>query len=277
MKKLFSLFVALLCLVAVNAKTIYLNAGGGNLWDQGGAVFFAHSWQGTDTNPVDVQMGTVAAGVYSASVPDANDKVLFVRMPNGSTSLNWDTKWNQTDDLTIPAGMDCFTITGWGEGEGAKSVGTWSAYDGPTTIEYYLAGEGFPNASWTEGQHLLMTDGTISFTNLPAGTYRFKVTNNTVRDLNNITMRFSQVNNGSGTTYSNYDSYFVVDGNKNSYKIENFPINKGETREMSIMVKNFFKTTPRALNATIVMSCENYTFASPNLYVTSVKIPDDIK
>ena len=137
-------------------------------------------------------------------------------------------------------------------------------------------GRALTNAMWTNDDHLTYTtpvmerDGDDLWAT-------FTVTNNTVRDLNNITMRFDLVNNGSGTTYSVYDSYFVVDGNKNSQRIEHFPIDKGETREMSIMVKDFFKTTPRALNATIVMTCDNYTFASPNLYVTSVKIPDGIK
>ncbi|MCR5049969.1 MAG: chitobiase/beta-hexosaminidase C-terminal domain-containing protein [Paludibacteraceae bacterium] len=176
-KKIFFLWACALCAASVSAKTIYLNAGGNTLWDQGGAVFFAHSWSGESY--ADAQMGLVTTGVYSAEIPDQNNSILFVRMPNGSTSLNWETKWNQTEDMTIPSDKDCYTITGWGEGEGAKSVGTWSTYSGPTTMDYYLAGSGFPNATWEAGQHLPMTNGTISLTGLAAGIYRFKVTNNT--------------------------------------------------------------------------------------------------
>lgn len=179
MKKIILILFAALCAFGVQAKTIYLNAGGGDLWDQGGAVFFVHSWKGTDSNVKDLQMGLVTAGVYGTDVPDDNDKIIFVRMPGGSASLNWESAWNQTEDLLIPSGKDCFTITGWGSGEGAKSVGTWSKYSGPTSMEYYLAGEGFPNASWDAGKHIKLTDGTISFTNLAAGTYKFKITNNT--------------------------------------------------------------------------------------------------
>ncbi len=176
-KKFFFVLACVMCAASVSAKTIYLNAGGSSLWDQGGAVFFAHSWSGD--NYSDVKMGLVTAGVYSADIPDSYGSIVFVRMPNGSTALNWDTKWNQTADLTIPSGKDCYTITGWGEGEGAKSTGEWSTYSGPTTMDYYLAGSGFPNATWDAGQHLPMTNGTISFTGLAAGTYKFKVTNNT--------------------------------------------------------------------------------------------------
>ena len=176
-KKFFFVFACVMCAASVSAKTIYLNAGGSSLWDQGGAVFFAHSWSGD--NYSDVKMGLVTAGVYSADIPDSYGSIVFVRMPNGSTALNWDTKWNQTADLTIPSGKDCYTITGWGEGEGAKSTGEWSTYSGPTTMDYYLAGSGFPSATWEAGQHLPMTNGIISFTGLAAGTYKFKVTNNT--------------------------------------------------------------------------------------------------
>ncbi len=179
MKKCIFFFLAAICAVGMQAKTIYLNAGGDKLWDQGGAVFFAHSWKGTDSNIKDVKMGLVTAGVYSVDVPDENPNIIFVRMPSGSESLNWDTKWNQTADLTIPTEKDCYTIDGWGEGEGAKSTGKWSKYDGPTTMEYYLAGEKFPNASWDAGKHLKMTDGEISFKDLAADTYKFKITNNT--------------------------------------------------------------------------------------------------
>ena len=123
MKKLFLFCAALICAVSVSAKTIYLNTGGSSLWNQAGAVFFVHSWSGTNTNEQDIQMSLVSGDIYSAEVPDANEKIIFVRMPNGSTSLNWKTKWNQTDDLSIPSGKNCYTITGWNEG-------AWGSYSG---------------------------------------------------------------------------------------------------------------------------------------------------
>lgn len=119
MKKIFTLFAAVVCGLTMNAKTIYLNTGGASLWNQAGAVFFAHSWDAEDN---DALLTLVSGDIYSANIPDGNNHILFVRMPNGSTSLDWNTKWNQTVDLEIPSGMDTYTITGWGDTDG-----TWSS------------------------------------------------------------------------------------------------------------------------------------------------------
>ena len=50
MKKIFTLFAAVVCGLTMNAKTIYLNTGGASLWNQAGAVFFAHSWDAEDND-----------------------------------------------------------------------------------------------------------------------------------------------------------------------------------------------------------------------------------
>ena len=119
MKKIYALLAAVVCGMAINAKTIYLNTGGASLWNQADAVFFAHSWDAEDN---DVQMTLVSGDIYSAEIPEGNNHILFVRMPAGSATLDWDKKWNQTSDLQIPSGMDTYTITGWGDADG-----TWSS------------------------------------------------------------------------------------------------------------------------------------------------------
>ena len=117
-------------------RTIYLNGGGSSLWNQADAVFFAHAWGGTG---VDVKMTLVEGDVYSVAIPSDNTSLLFVRMAPGSEAINWDTKWNQSADQTIPADKDLFTMTDW-------SNGTWSVYgetpEPPTPVEaaYYLVG-----------------------------------------------------------------------------------------------------------------------------------------
>ena len=116
MKKIFTLFAAMVCGLTLSAKTIYLVP---NDWRNDGAVFFAHSW---DVQDNDAQLTAVSDNLYSATIPDGNNHILFVRMPNGSASLNWDNKWNQTADLEIPSGMNTYTITGWGGDDGS-----WSA------------------------------------------------------------------------------------------------------------------------------------------------------
>lgn len=143
-------------------RTIYLNGGGENLWNQAGAVFFVHAWGGTET---DALMTQVEGDVYSATIPSDNTSLLFVRMAPGSEAINWDTKWNKSADQTIPADKDLFTMTDW-------SNGTWSVYGetpeppAPVEVAYYLVGtmnnwtaaEAYKfAAAETEGEYLLHT------------------------------------------------------------------------------------------------------------------------
>ena len=123
MKKIVTLFAAVLCGLAINAKTLYVNPGSGdNNWAKDGAVLFVHSW-GAEEH--DAKLTTFNGEILSAEIPDGNNNVLFVRMPEGSSAIDWNTKWNQTGDLSIPSGMNMYTFTGWG-----GSDGNWSFYDG---------------------------------------------------------------------------------------------------------------------------------------------------
>ena len=180
MKKTFLFLFACALAVSAQAKNIYLNTGGGELWGADGANHFAvWHWQGSGQGSWSGWMSMVEANVWKAEISDSSDKVIFCRFNNAASNPDWNADmWNQTEDLT-PGSNNLFTITGWGEGEGAKSVGSWSTYAGSGTMTYYLAGSGFPGASWDAGSHLQMTDGQISFKDLAAGTYKFKVTNNT--------------------------------------------------------------------------------------------------
>ena len=119
MKKIFTFWAAVLCGLTLNAKTLYLNPGSGDSnWAKDGAVLFVHSWDAQDD---DAQF-TGSGDVLSAEIPDGNNHVKIVRMPAGSASLNWDSKWNETGDLAIPEGKNLYTITGWGTNDGEWSV-----------------------------------------------------------------------------------------------------------------------------------------------------------
>ncbi len=119
MKKLYTFLVALLTVVAVSGKNVYLVPGP---WAADSPVYGVHSWGG-GSESTDVLMTSVDANTFSAVIPDGDNYVIFVRMQSGTTSFNWDAKWNQTGDLTIPAGKDLYTVTGWGANDG-----TWSTY-----------------------------------------------------------------------------------------------------------------------------------------------------
>ncbi len=110
--------------LTISAKTVYLDTGGSDLWNQGNAVFFVHSWGSADDDQL---MQLVSGDIYQATIPDANKNLLFVRMPAGSTAVNFSTLWNQTYDLTID-NNDLYSITGW-VSNSPYSTGEWSTYD----------------------------------------------------------------------------------------------------------------------------------------------------
>lgn len=121
MKKLFSFVCALVCAMSLNAaKTIYLNTGGSDLWEQSGAVFV----EGVSDKDMTAVDG--AFGYYQVSVDDSQTTVKFLRMKGDKSA-----QWNATAELTIPTdGNDCYTITGWKEKEG-----NWSKYKTPDPVD----------------------------------------------------------------------------------------------------------------------------------------------
>ncbi len=66
-----------------------------------------------------------ADGIYEANIPVGGyTSVIFCRMNPGAAANNWNNKWNQTADLTIPTdGNNLYTLTG-GEWDGV--TGAWS-------------------------------------------------------------------------------------------------------------------------------------------------------
>lgn len=106
--------------VEAASTTIYLNTGGSSLWNQAGAIFFVHAWGSTTE---DIKMTVTAdKDIYKVDINSANTSIIFTRNPSSSTGP-WNGTWNQTADLTIPAGKNYYTITGWG-----SSDGTWGTY-----------------------------------------------------------------------------------------------------------------------------------------------------
>ena len=128
MKKIVTLFAAVLCGLALNAKTLYLNPG---VWETTDAKFAVYGSAGgwgwlTGFLPKD-------GSLYKAEVPDNTDVVIFVRLnPNGKGTPDWDDKWNQTGDLSLEdlGGKIQFNITCWDCASGGNSDGNWSEYDG---------------------------------------------------------------------------------------------------------------------------------------------------
>ena len=65
-------------------------------------------------------------GVYEVDVPAGYPNVIFCRMNPNAAANNWNNKWNQTSDLTIPTGgANHYTVK---EGTWDKGGGTWSTF-----------------------------------------------------------------------------------------------------------------------------------------------------
>ena len=110
-----------------NAGTIYLKVNAEwPLYNARFAAYFIgegdiHTW---------VDMTVEKPGIYKCSVPAGYDKVIFVRFnPEGSTS-DWNNKWGQTEDLTVPTDNKvCYVLNaGFWDKEGGQSGGSWQAY-----------------------------------------------------------------------------------------------------------------------------------------------------
>ena len=97
-----------------------------------------------------------AENTYVGTIPANYSSVIFVRLNGDAAEANWDNKWSQTVNLTIPADKDLFTVTSGGTGDACD--GTWSVYDAggedpepPTPVlanGYYLVGDFAGVAAW---------------------------------------------------------------------------------------------------------------------------------
>jgi len=105
------------------AKTLYLKPNSN--WKIDNARFAVYAFGSGETW---YSMTAVPdnAGYYQATVDDKYPQVIFCRMNPAKSENNWngDTKWNQTQDMTVTAGKDLCLIT-----EGTwDNNGTWSIY-----------------------------------------------------------------------------------------------------------------------------------------------------
>ena len=115
-------------------------------------------------------------GTYEVEVPSGYPSVIFCRMNPSASANNWNNKWNQTGDLTVPTdGKNLFTVPS-GSWDGATTG--WSTY---TYVEpvYYVAGT---NNNWTANGTKMTrnSDGSYSVTvSNVTGELKFKVTDGT--------------------------------------------------------------------------------------------------
>lgn len=76
-------------------------------------------------------------GIYEAAVPqdgNAYSIVIFCRMNPGVTANNWDNKWNQTADLSIPTDDTNLLTVNEGQWDCGNNC-SWSVYGTPVVVE----------------------------------------------------------------------------------------------------------------------------------------------
>ena len=103
----------------------YIYFAPGDQWPSDNAWFAAYFFGNGDAWAKAESMGD---GIYRCVKPEGYTGVIFCRMNKDMTDLGWDSVWNQTVDLAIPADSNFFTITNPWNGPDGKAEGTWSTY-----------------------------------------------------------------------------------------------------------------------------------------------------
>ncbi len=107
-----------------SGKTLTLKPG---VWTNDNAWFAAYFYGNGETW---VRMSG-SGSTYTVDVPAGYTKVIFARMNSADTyTMSWDNRWDQSNDLNIPASNATYTISGWGSGSNV-SPGSWTI--DPTT------------------------------------------------------------------------------------------------------------------------------------------------
>jgi hypothetical protein len=106
--------------MAATPDTLYLKPNSN--WKEANARFAAYFFGNGETW---VSMTDADAdGIYEVTVPAGYPNVIFCRMNPSAAANNWNNKWNQTADLTVPTdGTNCYTVK---DGTWDKGGGTWS-------------------------------------------------------------------------------------------------------------------------------------------------------
>ena len=196
-------FVLLLGMVPVTARaaegtTLYLKPN--DNWLEANARFAVYSWEGSDS-AWNSMTGPDENGIYEGTVPAGHTNIIFCRMNPDAAANDWNNKWNQTADLTVPTdGGNLYTLNA-GDWNGG---GVWSIYGeepeepsseveessseagGDEEALYIVAGVAALcgsewNAADTANRMHLMEDGTytITYADVAPGTYSLKVTDGT--------------------------------------------------------------------------------------------------
>ena len=144
-----AMIVSLLPAVALAATptTLYLTPNSN--WTQASARFAAYFF-GNGEKWVSMT-DSDGDGIYEVEVPSGYPNVIFCRMNPSTTANNWNNKWNQTGDLTVPTNGNNHFIIPNGSWNGATSGWTTYTPSAPVEATYIIAGSGMFGTEWDTG------------------------------------------------------------------------------------------------------------------------------
>lgn len=168
MKKIFTLFAALAMVMSMFAATpekLYLTPNSN--WKTDNARFAAYFF-GNGEKWVSMTKVANETDLYEVTVPAGFSKVIFCRMNPSASANNWNNKWNQTGDLTIPTdGKNHCTIKAgqWNCGTNL----TWSIWPEPAQKTYKdititITANAEPSIKWWNAGDKLSDGGYVAMT-----------------------------------------------------------------------------------------------------------------
>ena len=137
-KRLFSFALALMMVFSMMPQitlgasaastdtTLYLKPNSN--WTQSNAWFALYTWGGSAGEKWAKMTDGDGDGLYEGTLPAGYTSVIFCRMNPSKTALSWDSKWDQTTDLTFNGTKNLFTVA---SGAWNNASGTWSTYTPP--------------------------------------------------------------------------------------------------------------------------------------------------
>jgi len=130
-----TLFVGMFAINASAATeantTIYLKPNAN--WMDSNPWFAVYTW---DVSPNWYKMSdNDGDGIYECTLPAGVTNVIFCRMNPDKTAMDWDSRWDQTQNLQY-TGSNCFTVK---EGDWNNATGTWSNFT-PTHTHSWVKG-----------------------------------------------------------------------------------------------------------------------------------------
>ena len=206
-------------------------------WNQASARFAAYFF-GNGEEWVSMTKVAGETNLYEVTVPTKKvyPNVIFCRMNPSAAANNWNNKWNQTGDLSIPEdGKNKFTLPSKNEWDGFTT--TWSTYTPPCNVtlsvskdpnaNIYLTSESVTlsataenhtSITWKNGDTTLGTGDSYTYTQSEVGNVTIKAiaANTTCNTEQTIDLAFVNQKAIKITTNGNYYLY-TWDGDNTEY------------------------------------------------------------